>query len=200
MRSAHSRFRRGEEKAAKKSKKRSESDDLEKIAMRTTVGRPVERQGASVGAPKGRVPGMDLPSAANLFLSSDLVIPSGIGACGDLLYELREKRLELNRAVAALAEKESALQEHIINSLPKSDATGVRGKVAQVSIISKEVGTARDWNKIFNYVQKKGAWDLLQHRLNDAAVAARWEEGEKIPGVEKFQVNKVSCTKLGGKK
>jgi hypothetical protein len=123
-------------------------------------------------------------------------IPNTLAACGDLLYQLREERLAMQAKVDAIAAHESVLKDHLINSLPKDDATGVRGKVAQVVINTKSVPTAQDWTKIQAYIRKNDAFDLLQRRLNDAAVMERIEHGKKVPGVGTYNVVSVSCTKL----
>jgi hypothetical protein len=126
-------------------------------------------------------------------------IPKNVAAAGDLLYTLREQRLEIEAQANEVMKKEAQVREFIINNLPKQGASGVRGRVAQVRIEKKDVPTAKDWAKIQAYIRKNDAFDLMQRRLNDAAVKARWEEGKKVPGVEKFSVVTVSCTKLGEK-
>ena len=127
------------------------------------------------------------------------VIPKNVAAAGDLLYTLREQRLEIEAQANEVLKKEAQVREFIINNLPKQEASGVRGRVAQVRIEKKDVATAENWAKIQDYIRKNDAFDLMQRRLNDAAVKARWEEGKKIPGVKKFSVVTVSCTKLGAK-
>lgn len=121
--------------------------------------------------------------------------PKTIGACADRLYELRQKRLEQQKVVDALEEEEKALKEHIIQTLPKSDSTGAAGKVARVSVVPKIVAQVKDWDKFYAYVAKTKSFDLLQRRLNDKAIQARWEEKKAVAGVEPFQTVTVSCTK-----
>jgi hypothetical protein len=116
-----------------------------------------------------------------------------------MLYRLREQRLAIEAQAEEVGKKEARVKEFIINNLPKQEATGARGKVAQVRIEKKDVPTAKDWAKIQAFIKKYDAFDLVQRRLNDTAVKARWAEGKKVPGVEKFSVVTVSCTKLGEK-
>jgi hypothetical protein len=126
-------------------------------------------------------------------------IPKTMGACADLLYSLREDRLALEKEADAISKNESLLRDHIINSLPKDDSTGTRGKIAQVTISTKVKPSPRDWSLIWKFIIKNKAYDLLQRRCNEAAVAARWEEGIEIPGMDKYNAVTVSCTKLGSK-
>ena len=126
-------------------------------------------------------------------------IPKTIGGCADALYQLREKRLEEQKKVDDIQAQETELKNHIIAMLPKSELTGARGKVASVSISTKSVPTVKDWDLVWGYIKKNNAFDMVQRRLNNSAVEARWENGRDVPGVEKFDVVTVSCTKLGAK-
>ena len=123
-------------------------------------------------------------------------IPKTIGACADRLYLVREERLKLAKDVAKMEAEESALKEHIVNILPKSDSSGAQGKVARVSVGTKVVPSPRDWELIMKYIKKNDAFDLLQRRLNTAAVEERWANKKEVPGVEKFTAVTVSINKL----
>ena len=53
--------------------------------------------------------------------------------------------------------------------------------------------------KFYAHLKKTGDFELLNRALNRAAVNERWAAHKQVPGVGKFHVKKVSCTKLGGK-
>lgn len=125
-----------------------------------------------------------------------LKIPKTIGSCADLLYETKAKRLALQKQVDQLEAEEKDLKDHIINTLPKSQASGVAGKVARVSVTKKSVPQVKDWPKFFTHLKKTGEFELLQRRLNESAVSERWEAKKKIPGVEAFEVVTVSLNKI----
>jgi hypothetical protein len=122
--------------------------------------------------------------------------PKTMGACADRLYQLRQKRLEMQKEVDKVAAEESALKEHIINTLPKSEASGVAGKLARVTVVTKEVPQVEDWDAFYKYVKKTGQFDLMQRRISDGAIKERWEAGKEIPGVKHFQVVTVSINKV----
>lgn len=122
--------------------------------------------------------------------------PKAMGACADRLYELRQKRLEEQKKVDAIEAEEKALKEHIIQNLPKSEASGVAGKLARVTVVTKEIPQVEDWDAFYKYVKKTGNFDLMQRRLTDAAVKERWEAGKEIPGVKHFQAVSVSINKV----
>jgi hypothetical protein len=91
---------------------------------------------------------------------------------------------------------ETKLKDHLILELPKSDASGVTGTLARAQINSRRVPTVKDWDAFFAYVKANDAWELLARRVNDSAVAERWDNGETIPGVDAFNLVSVSITKL----
>lgn len=123
-------------------------------------------------------------------------IPKTLGACADLLFQTREKRYELQRQVTDLEEQERALKAHIIDTLPKSDASGVAGKLARVTVVEKVRPQAENWDLVHQYIKKRNAFELLQRRLNTAAVEERLENGEQIPGVVLFHDKTVSINKV----
>lgn len=123
-------------------------------------------------------------------------IPKTLGACADRLYETRQKRLAMQKEVDEVEAEEKALREHIIQTLPKSEASGVAGKVARVTVVTKDVPQVKDWDAFYKYVSRTKSFDLLQRRLGETAVKERWENGKKIPGVEAFTVVSVSLNKV----
>lgn len=122
--------------------------------------------------------------------------PKAMGACADMLFELRAKRLEMQRAIDLVAAEESALKNHIINNLPKSEASGVAGKLARVTVVTKIVPQVKDWDALYKYVKKTGDFDLMQKRLTDTAIKERWDNGKEVPGVERFNVVSISMNKI----
>lgn len=129
-------------------------------------------------------------------MAAEIKIPKTLGACADRLYALKALKSAAQKAVDALAEEESAIKNHLIENLPKSEASGVAGKVARAMIITQNVPQVKDWDAFYEHVRKTKSFDLLQRRVSDAAVKERWENGKKVPGVETFTVVKVSLNKL----
>ena len=123
-------------------------------------------------------------------------IPKTTGECADLLYEVKAKRLAMQKQVEVLEENEKALKDHIIQTLPKSNASGVAGKVARVSVYSEDIPQVEDWDAFYAFVKKNDAFELLQRRVATMAVTERLEAKQKIPGVKIFQAKKVSLNKL----
>lgn len=122
--------------------------------------------------------------------------PKALGACADKLFELRNRRLAEQKKVDEIAAEETALKNHIIENLPKSEASGVAGKLARVTVVTKQVPQVKDWDAFYKYVKKTGSFDLMQKRLTDAAIKERWEAGKEVPGVEHFNAVSVSINKV----
>lgn len=122
--------------------------------------------------------------------------PKAMGACADKLFELRNKRLAVQKEVDAVAAEETALKNHIIENLPKSEASGVAGKLARVTVVTKQIPQVKDWDAFYKHVKKTGDFDLMQRRLTDAAIKERWEAGKEVPGVEHFNAVSVSINKI----
>ena len=128
--------------------------------------------------------------------TKDSPIPGTLGAAVDRLYTTRQTRLEETREIDGMKAYETAIKEHLIETLPKDDASGVTGLLARAQISSKKVPSVKDWTAFFAYVKENDAWDLLAKRVNDTAVAERWDNGETIPGIDAFVLTSVSITKL----
>lgn len=125
--------------------------------------------------------------------SGNYVLPAEQGACVDLLYRARERRLEMQRETERVEKLEKQLQEHFINTL-SADSTGLAGRVARVQIEPKVIPTVEDWDRFYAYVGRTRSWELLQKRLGEGAIKERWEDGKEVPGVGRFRAKKVSCT------
>jgi hypothetical protein len=123
-------------------------------------------------------------------------IPQAIGLCADLYHDVRELRLAMQKEVDEVAAREKEIKDYIIDNLSKSDDTGAAGKRYRAQIVTKVTPAAADWEKIHQFILENDRFDLLQKRLSDKAVQDMWENGEEVPGVERFNAISVSITKL----
>lgn len=104
----------------------------------------------------------------------------------------RVTRLAEEKKVAKLEEKEKQLKAQVIAKMKAAQATSMGGQKYGANFQKKDKPTAGDWQKLYAYIKENDAFDLLQKRLTETAVTARWEEGEEIPGIVKFPVEDVT--------
>ena len=126
------------------------------------------------------------------------VFPKTIGAAIDLLYTLRSTRLEAQRAVDAMENKESALRGHIMANFQKSDLNGGKGKLATASIMTSSQAEIVDFPQYVGWVVKNKDYSCLQKRVGITSVREHWDNGEQIPGIEMKTVETLSLTKANG--
>lgn len=127
----------------------------------------------------------------------EIKFPKSLALCADKFYKIREERRELDKKVAELKSLETAYQNHLINELPASDATGISGKICRVSVTSEDQPTIEDREAFRRYINRTKRFDLA-YALRPSAPACRamWEDGREVPGVGKFINKKLSVSKL----
>lgn len=123
-------------------------------------------------------------------------LPPSIGLCADLYAEVRELRLAMQKVVDDVKARESEIREHIIDNLSKSDDTGAAGKRYRAQVVTKLKPALKDWRAFTQFVVFSDRFDLLQKRMNERAVLDMLEEGESVPGVERFHAVDVSITRI----
>lgn len=135
--------------------------------------------------------------------------PKSLAAGADLLWQLQQKRSDAQKVADAIEAQEKAVKNWLIDNLPKSDASGVAGKLCRVTAVRKEVPRVEDWSKVYAGIvsdyqrhakkkdgQQDGAFSLLQRRLGEGAVKEMWEAGLAIDGVGKFTAVTLSVNKV----
>lgn len=129
--------------------------------------------------------------------------PKTLGACVDLAYEQRSKRIEQQREFDAQIEElkasEKEIFDHILRTFKKSDIEGAKGKTATAAVVRTTVPSVTDWPKVFAYIEAHDAWDLMERRMARVAYRDRLQNKEVIPGVEPFEKVDLSLTKLPNK-
>lgn len=104
----------------------------------------------------------------------------------------RIARLAQQKVVDALEVEEKKLKAKVIQAMIDAKQTSTGGQRYGANYSRKEKPTAGDWSKIYKWIAENDAFDLLQKRLTEKAVEARWEDGIEIPGVVKFPVDDVT--------
>lgn len=130
-------------------------------------------------------------------------IPTSIAQAVDLYGETKKKRLEKEKEAEVLADQEKLLKNHLIESIPKSDATGVAGKIWRVAVMLKErviVDSENGgWDAIAAWAKKNklAPHEFMQKRLNEAVFKERLAAGKKIDGVRVDTYSDISLKGAG---
>ena len=119
-------------------------------------------------------------------------LPSKLGDCIDLLVQAKRECSRLNTLAEAAKKEMTKIEEHIFKFFEKSNIEGARGRLASVTMVEKDRPKVVDKEEFGKYVALHGAWDMLYGRAVEEACQLRWEEGEEIPGVEKFHDVRLS--------
>lgn len=115
----------------------------------------------------------------------------------DEWWKARAKRLEADRKAAELKSVEHQLKTRILEVMAESGVHNVGGKLVSLEYrTDKRKASVKNWDEVFEYVRKKKAWDLIQRRINDAAVLARVDDKVTVPGVEVILVYDFSYHQL----
>lgn len=114
----------------------------------------------------------------------------------DQWWKARAVRLAADKKAAELKATESALKDTILLSMKKESVGAIGGKLVTVEHKTKKRPNVVDWPKFYAYIAKTKSWDLLQRRVGEAAVAARWEEKKTVPGVESIDVDDFSYSQV----
>ncbi len=131
-------------------------------------------------------------------------LPKTLGGKIDFIYNLRAERLALQKKYAeeieSLKQQEKSIQEVIIAELKANKMESGRGADCTATISPKVLPQVTDWDSVYAWVKKTGAFEIFEKRISRSAFKERWEAGEGVPGVEAMQVMDLSLTKAGGKK
>lgn len=122
-------------------------------------------------------------------------LPKSVAGAADKLYTLREARYKLQAQVTKLEAEEGVLREYLIDNLPKSEASGITGRVARAEIVKKRVPQVKSWPDFYKHILRTKDFSLMQRRLNEGAVKERWDSKKVVPGVVAFTALSVSVTK-----
>ena len=130
-------------------------------------------------------------------------IPTNIAQAVDLYGKTKAERLAKQKETDVLEEQEKKLKQHLIDSIPKTDATGIAGKLWRVAIVLKDrliVDSEKGGWEAYDVWCKKNKItprEAYQHRLNDAMVKERIAAGKAVDGVRVDIYSDVSLKQAG---
>ena len=109
-----------------------------------------------------------------------------VGTLADQLGKIRDKKRLADEQVKKFAEQYNAKEKELFNAMKDAKLEKASGKNYTASIGKATHASVTDWNKLYAYIKKNAAWDLLQRRVSGKAYRDRLENGKKVAGVEPF--------------
>lgn len=108
----------------------------------------------------------------------------------------RGKRLAADKAAAALKKIENGYKEDIIRECHATGIHMVGGATMKVTMRTKGKPMVHDWEAFNSYVIANNLTALYQKRLAEGAANEMIEDGIEIPGVEVYDVDTLSVSKI----
>lgn len=118
-----------------------------------------------------------------------------IGSMIDVLYDLRQQRLELSKTVDNLKAQETAAREEILAALDGMGCAKASGHQATCGVKESIEPVPEDWEMIHNYIRIENRFDLIQKRLSAPAWRELRDSGLLVPGTSAVTVRDLSLTK-----
>lgn len=123
-------------------------------------------------------------------------LPKTIGQMVDFIAVLQEEQKQLQSVADAKEAEVKAAMAHLEANFDVSELDGATGKLGAATRKPTVVANVVDWEKFYAWIAKTKAWDCLHRRVGSTAVASRWDNNEKIPGVEPATVWKTTVKLL----
>ena len=114
----------------------------------------------------------------------------------DEFVEQREERLAADKVAAALKLEENHLKDIIMEEFHRCNVHMVGGTTKKVTMRTKAKPMVNDWMALQDYVRQTGTTALYQKRLSEATANEMIESGVKIPGVDTYDVDMLSVSKI----
>lgn len=126
-------------------------------------------------------------------------MPAKLGGKIDLVYVLRAERLvvqkEYDEKIAEMKKQENAIKEAIIADLRKQGLDKGSGDKCTASISTGVVPQVTDWDRVYAWVKRTGAFEIFEKRISKSAFKERYEAKEGIPGIDAREIEDLALTK-----
>ena len=107
------------------------------------------------------------------------------------LASVEERKKALNAELKELNEKQSYLEEKIIEKLQAEGLKKVNSVFGSVSVSKDVYPQIKDFDKFCKYVVDHKAFDLIMKQVKKSSYQEMLDHGEELPGVEAFEKPKV---------
>ena len=117
-----------------------------------------------------------------------------LGTMIDQLYKLKQEFAVHEAKGSAIKKKIDVKIDDIFKTFKKADIDGAKGGTAIVALTRRDIAVVNSWPKLYSYIGKNKAYELLQKRISITAIHDRLDDGKKVPGVALDQVIGLRCS------
>ena len=115
-----------------------------------------------------------------------------LGPMVDRYIAARAVRLDLEKQASAQKKIENELSALLLKEFKTQKTEIASGKLGYAKYHKYRKPRIGDWRSVCDYVRDNDAFDLFEKRLSVAAVEARIEDGEDLPGLEWYDLENFS--------
>lgn len=112
------------------------------------------------------------------------------------LYELRERKRELNEQTKEIDAEFTKLETQVIQQLHEDNTPKVSSSVATASLSEQTVAQVIDWDAFYQHVLDHSAFYLMERRIANVAFRELHQAGEKVPGLEPYTKVSLKLRKI----
>lgn len=118
-----------------------------------------------------------------------------IGEVIDALYQARQARLDLEKEVEALKEREREAKAAVIARLNELKLDRASGSECTASVTMRRTMVVTDWPTFWAWARKDKTGVYVQKRIAVEATREVYESGKQIPGAQPEDLVDLSLTK-----
>jgi len=112
--------------------------------------------------------------------------PISLGDTINEMFELRERKRELNAELKDIEQAIRDLEGQILQGLDEQGVQQTRTGRATATISEQTIPSVQDWDAVYDYVRENEAQYLFERRLAAGAWRELHESGETVPGTEPY--------------
>jgi len=113
----------------------------------------------------------------------------------DEYYEVRQKRLEADRAAARLKAEEVELKAFLLDKFREEHLSALGGTKAIITLTSKVKPNVVDWDLLYAHILETKNFAFLHKRVTEETVREQWDDGQVVPGVTTVELFDFSFSK-----
>lgn len=139
---------------------------------------------------------MDLDKLANDMAEGMVPPVSTLAILVDMFKDVESNRLAADKLAASLKAREVLIKRILIEGMKHHETSSLGGEKFICAHHTDDEPQVADWPKFYAHILKTKDFSLLERRPGRAAIKERWQDGNSVPGIVKFPVDKLSFQKV----